>query len=67
MPKRYTVRELIAIVEKDGWYAIKSKSGHRQFKHAEKSGRVTIPFHGTNEVLPIKTVQSILNQAQIKP
>jgi len=32
------VREVIKRLEADGWYRIRSKSGHRQFKHAVKKG-----------------------------
>ena len=57
-----TVREAIRMVEADGWYPIKSKGGHRQFKHPSKSGRVTIPGHPGNE-LPPGTLASIKRQA----
>jgi predicted RNA binding protein YcfA (HicA-like mRNA interferase family) len=32
------VRDVIKRLEADGWYRIRSKSGHRQFKHADKKG-----------------------------
>jgi predicted RNA binding protein YcfA (HicA-like mRNA interferase family) len=56
------VREIIKLIEKDGWYAIKSKGGHRQFKHPEKKGRVTVPG-SLNDDLDKKTEKSILRQA----
>jgi predicted RNA binding protein YcfA (HicA-like mRNA interferase family) len=65
MPKRYTVRELIKKVETAGWKQVKSKGSHRQFKHDEKKGRVTIPGH-LPEILPPKTIQSILDQAGLE-
>jgi predicted RNA binding protein YcfA (HicA-like mRNA interferase family) len=37
------VRQIIKLIEADGWYRIKSKSGHRQYKHHSKPGRVTVP------------------------
>jgi hypothetical protein len=36
------VRDVIKRLEADGWYRIRSKSGHRQFKHGAKKGRVTV-------------------------
>ncbi len=60
------VKEVLKILEKDGWYKVKSRSSHIQFKHNEKSGRVTVPFHGKNNELPPKTLKSILTQAKIK-
>ena len=38
-----TVREIIKRIEADGWYRIKAKGGHRQYKHPTKRGRVTVP------------------------
>jgi predicted RNA binding protein YcfA (HicA-like mRNA interferase family) len=64
MPKRYTAEELIKIVMADGWYEVQSNGGHRQYKHAAKTGRITIPYHrGT---IDIKTAKSILKQAGLK-
>jgi len=37
------VREVIRRIEDDGWYRIKAKGGHRQYKHHIKPGRVTVP------------------------
>ena len=41
-----------------------AKGGHAQFEHPERSGKVTIPVHGTTILLP-KTLKSILVQAGI--
>ena len=35
-------RKLIKLIESDGWYLIKNKGGHMQFKHPTKKGKVTI-------------------------
>ena len=59
------VRNLIKLVESDGWYLVAIKGSHRQYKHPEKRGRVTIAGHLNEEVLP-KTLKSILNQAQLR-
>ena len=37
------VREIIKIIEADGWYRVKAKGGHKQYKNLVKSGRVTVP------------------------
>jgi predicted RNA binding protein YcfA (HicA-like mRNA interferase family) len=59
------VREIIALIEADGWYRIKAKGGHRQYKHPVKRGRVTVP--GTmNADLDRKTQKSILRQAGLE-
>lgn len=60
MPPR--VREAIRIVEQDGWYHVATKGSHRQFKHPEKPGRVTIAGNLGKE-LDIERWYSILRQA----
>ena len=59
------IRDLIKAVEKDGWKHVKTKGSHRQYKHTEKPGRVTIPGHPGDDVHP-ETLKSILTQAGLK-
>lgn len=40
--KRYKVKEVIKMLEKDGWYIVEQEGSHRQFKHHTKKGRVTV-------------------------
>jgi predicted RNA binding protein YcfA (HicA-like mRNA interferase family) len=56
------VREILKLIQADGWYRIKARGGHRQFKHPVKPGRVTIPGQ-MNADLDAKTQRSILRQA----
>jgi hypothetical protein len=32
------VREVIKLIEQDGWYLARTRGSHRQFKHPTKSG-----------------------------
>ncbi|KFL14704.1 type II toxin-antitoxin system HicA family toxin [Geobacillus thermoleovorans] len=59
--KSYSSKELIKIIQQDGWYIVRTSGSHHQFKHPSKPGLVTIPHPKKN--LPIKTVKSILKQA----
>ena len=59
------VREIIALIEADGWRRVAQKGSHRQFKHAVKPGRVTIAGK-TGIDVPIGTLKNIYKQAQIK-
>ncbi|HET9919651.1 MAG TPA: type II toxin-antitoxin system HicA family toxin [Ktedonobacteraceae bacterium] len=59
------VREVIRLIEADGWYQVKMVGSHRQYKHAEKLGRVTVAGHPNDDVHP-KTLTSIFRQAQIR-
>lgn len=40
--KRYKVREIIKLLEADGWYLKVTIGDHRQFSHPTKPGKVTI-------------------------
>ena len=59
------VREIIKRIEADGWYRIKAKGGHRQYKHSVKRGRVTVPGQ-MNAELDRKTQNSIMKQAGLE-
>jgi predicted RNA binding protein YcfA (HicA-like mRNA interferase family) len=58
------VRDVIKLVEEDGWYLVKTVGSHRQYKHQKKPGRVTIAGHPSKEVPP-GTLLSIFKQAQL--
>ncbi len=62
--KSYTSVELIRILQDDGWCFHKASGSHHHFKHPLKKGKVTIPH--PRKDLPIRTVKSILLQADIK-
>ena len=56
------VRELIKRVQADGWFIVRTRGSHRQFKHSSKNGLVTIPGKMSDD-LAVKTTHSILKQA----
>lgn len=39
---RYKVKEVIKMLEADGWVEMYTKGDHRQFKHPTKKGKVTV-------------------------
>jgi len=59
------VRQIIRIIEQDGWYIVRSKGSHRQFKHPDKKGLVTIAGK-LNDDLAKGTLNSIIRQAGLK-
>jgi predicted RNA binding protein YcfA (HicA-like mRNA interferase family) len=59
------VKELIKLIENDGWYLVRTKGSHRQFHHQSKSGTVTIAGKESIEVPP-GTLNSVLKQAGLK-
>lgn len=59
------VREVIKLIEKDGWYLVRTKGDHRQFKHPKKVGRVTISGNLGRD-MPPGTLNSVMKQAGLK-
>ena len=59
------VRDVIKLIEADGWYVAVMKGSHRQYKHANKPGRFTIAGHPSDEMSP-GTLNSVLKQSQLK-
>ena len=59
------VKEIIKIIEKDGWYLVRTRGSHRQYKHDVKKGLVTVPGKLSDD-LAIGTQNSILKQAKLR-
>jgi len=49
------VRDIIRLIEDDGWVRIRTRGSHRHFKHPTKPGLVTVAG-ARNEDLSPKTV-----------
>jgi predicted RNA binding protein YcfA (HicA-like mRNA interferase family) len=59
------VKEVIKLIETDGWYLARTRGSHRQFKHPIKLGLVTVPEKASSD-LAVGTLDSILKQAGLK-
>jgi predicted RNA binding protein YcfA (HicA-like mRNA interferase family) len=59
------VRDLIKLLEEDGWRIARTRGSHRQFKHPVKPGLVTIAGKSGDDLAP-GTLNSILKQARLK-
>ena len=59
------IREVINLIEEDGWFLVATRGSHRQFKHARKLGRVTIAGHPGDDRAP-GTLNSVLKQAALR-
>ena len=62
MPK---VRDAIRLVEGDGWSLMRTRGSHRQYRHPDKSGTVTIAGRPGDD-LPGGTWASVMKQAGLK-
>ena len=58
------VRDVIKLIEADGWRLVATKGSHRQYKHPTKPGRVTIAGHPGDDLAP-GTLNSVMKQAQL--
>ena len=59
------VREVIRLLTEDGWVQVAQKGSHRQFKHATKSGKVTVAGKASDD-MAIGTLKSIFRQAGLE-
>ena len=59
------VREVIRLLQRDGWELVVTRGSHRQFKHPKKPGRVTVSGSLGDE-MPKGTFASVKRQAGLK-
>ncbi|HEX2380736.1 MAG TPA: type II toxin-antitoxin system HicA family toxin [Methyloceanibacter sp.] len=59
------VREVIRLIEADGWYLVATRGSHRQYRHPAKPGRVTIAGKPSDDLAP-GTLNSVLKQEGLK-
>ena len=59
------MREVIRLLEREGWELVTTRGSHRQFKHPEKPGRVTVSG-GLGDDMPKGTFASVKRQAGLK-
>lgn len=59
------VKEVLRLLEEDGWYLARTKGSHRQLKHRNRPGTVTVSGKPSIDVPP-GTLNSILKQAGLK-
>jgi predicted RNA binding protein YcfA (HicA-like mRNA interferase family) len=58
-------REIIKLIENDGWYLVRQRGSHKQYKHSVKKGLVTVAVHKLSDEIAPGTLSSIYKQAQI--
>ena len=56
------VREVLRMLERDGWRQVSQRGSHRQLRHPVKPGRVTVAGKPSQD-LAVGTLGSILRQA----
>jgi predicted RNA binding protein YcfA (HicA-like mRNA interferase family) len=59
------VRDVVQMIEADGWNQVRQRGSHRQFKHPSKPGIVTIAGKPGDD-LATGTLNSVLREAGIR-
>ena len=59
------IRDVVKMLEDDGWSVVRQRGSHRQFKHATKPGLVTVAGKPGDDVAS-GTLNSILKQVWIE-
>ncbi|MGH7782532.1 MAG: type II toxin-antitoxin system HicA family toxin [Candidatus Binatia bacterium] len=59
------VRDVLKLLEDDGWFLIRTRGSHRQYKHPTKTGLVTLPGKPGDDLAP-GTLNSVFKQAGLK-
>jgi predicted RNA binding protein YcfA (HicA-like mRNA interferase family) len=59
------VREVIRLLQQDGWRHVRTKGSHRQFQHFIKPGTVTVSGKLGRDIPP-GTLHSILKSSGLK-
>ena len=60
-----TVRDAIRLVERGGWRLVRTRGSHRQYRHSDKPGTVTLAGKPSDD-LRRGTWASIMRQAKLK-
>jgi predicted RNA binding protein YcfA (HicA-like mRNA interferase family) len=59
------VRDVIRLLENEGWFLVATRGSHRQYKHPVRAGRVTVAGKPSEDLAP-GTLNSILKQSGLK-
>jgi predicted RNA binding protein YcfA (HicA-like mRNA interferase family) len=59
------VREVIRLLEKQGWVEIRSRGSHRHFRRPDQPYVITVPGNEGKELAP-GTLNAILKKAGLK-
>jgi predicted RNA binding protein YcfA (HicA-like mRNA interferase family) len=57
-------RDIIKALKADGWFEVAQKGSHTPFKHATKTGRVTVP--SPRKDIALGTLRGIETQSGLK-
>jgi predicted RNA binding protein YcfA (HicA-like mRNA interferase family) len=56
------IRAMIKLIEKDGWYLDRTRGSHRQYRHDQKKGVVTIAGKPSDDLARGRKIASLNKQ-----
>ncbi|HMD21286.1 MAG TPA: type II toxin-antitoxin system HicA family toxin [Alloacidobacterium sp.] len=59
-------RELVKIIENEGWQHVRTKGSHRIYQHDQKQGIVVLAPHSLGADVPVGILRAVLKQAGIE-
>lgn len=59
-------RQIIRLIERDGWVLARTRGSHRHYKHPTKPGVVTVAAHLMGNDVPTPIANFILKKARLK-
>ena len=59
------MRDLVKLLESDGWYLSRIRGSQKQFRHRKKPGLVTLAGKSNDDVAPAAQ-NSVAEQAELK-
>jgi predicted RNA binding protein YcfA (HicA-like mRNA interferase family) len=65
LPFAMKARDVIKLLEDDGWVHVRTRGSHRHYKHPVKPRLVTVAGH-LNVDVPAGTLKNILRQAELE-
>jgi predicted RNA binding protein YcfA (HicA-like mRNA interferase family) len=60
------IRDVIKLIEAEGWHLSRQRGSHRQFKHSNRPELITVAGKPNEDLAP-GTLNSIFKQAGLKP
>ena len=61
-----TAKEVIKLLEKNGWSEARQRGSHKVFKHPDFTDNIPVPMHSGKDI-PKGTLHSIFKKAGLKP
>ena len=52
------VRDVIRLLENEGWFLVATRGSHRQYKHSVRPGRETVAGKPSEDLAPVRLTAS---------